>query len=137
MIPDYQLFHAVRDDNIEKMKEAIDSGANIHMTDNGIGLLETAQKHGSHNAARLLIEKGLDVDQKLGRLNDTLLHKCVRQGDGGMVLLLLQEGADPNHRNNQGQTPLDIAGRKREDYIACNLRLFGAIENPSRSRGRV
>lgn len=133
MIPDYELLYAVKDDSVEEMKAALAKGALLKVKDRGIGLLEIAQLSEAPNAARYLIDLGVNVDERLGRLQDILLHRCARRGDGGMMTLLLEAGADPNIRNLQGKTPLDVAHSKGLEYMCDNLKEHGATRTASLS----
>lgn len=40
---------------------------------------------------------------------NTPLHLAVEEGHGDAVRFLLEQGADPDRSNNEGNTPLDIA----------------------------
>lgn len=65
---------------------------------------------GFEKVVQLLLERGdpnqLHVKDNRG---DTALHKAAWQGNGLVVDLLLNNGADIHSRNNKGQQPLDIA----------------------------
>jgi ankyrin repeat protein len=58
--------------------------------------------------ARLLIQKGIDVNQR-DMLGNSALHAGV--GSPDMIKLLLDSGADINARNFLGATPLHISVR--------------------------
>ena len=64
--------------------------------------------------ARLLIERGADVTIKRGgkgwpRSGWTALHYAAGFGFAELVQPLLSRGADPGARDDEGQTPLDVA----------------------------
>lgn len=90
------------------------------------GLLEVSQKRASHKAARALIKLGVDVNQRTGKVEDTLLHKAARQGDIGFTAILLEAGAEPNIPNKYGRLPLQIAEQKKHEYLAGLLKEKGA-----------
>lgn len=66
---------------------------------------------GSVEAARLLLERGADLEQEY--LGTTALHYAVRSGHTDLVAYLLSQGADVNAVGRKfalvGETPLDIA----------------------------
>ena len=55
----------------------------------------------------ILFMKELDVDI-LGEKGKSPLHLAVEHGSRDLVLLLLQHGASPNHKDRNGSTPLQL-----------------------------
>ncbi len=58
--------------------------------------------------------------------NDTL-HKAVILGDIDLVKTLLEQGADPNQKDNIGWTPLDYAKKRNKPAIGKVLTENGAV----------
>ncbi len=75
--------------------------------------LHRAISHGDIPITRALIEAGVPVDAE-DRRGETALFFAVFQ-DPALLDILLSAGADPNHRNSLGDTPLFLAG----DADAC------------------
>jgi hypothetical protein len=110
----------------------LDAGADVNaQNDYGIAPLHLA---GYAEIVDLLVSRGADLNlrSKDGR-TPAWVHASER--DNGRVLLrLLELGADPNARDDRGQTPLDIALRRypydnqvgEPDRVAV-LRQFGAV----------
>jgi ankyrin repeat protein len=69
-------------------------------------------------AARLLIEAGINIEQR-GDLGRTPLHYAASFGHRDMVLLLIESGADV-HACDQGDTPFSLA-RIRGHAEICDL----------------
>jgi ankyrin repeat protein len=63
---------------------------------------------GDAEIARLLIENGADVNRK-GIGENTALHWCAERGADDVSALLIRLGANPNSRNELGETPLHYA----------------------------
>lgn len=67
----------------------------------------------------------LDADPDLVALVDeegwTMLHLEALAGNGAMVLMLLERGADPGVRTPAGETALDLARRVGWDHVATIL----------------
>jgi pectate lyase len=66
-----------------------------------------------------LISKGADINATTGSFwGDTPLHYAGRWGYKEIVELLLTKGADVNTKNNEDQTPVDIAlSRNRKEIV--------------------
>jgi ankyrin repeat protein len=83
------------------------------------------------DAALLLIERGANVTLARGgagwkRAGWTALHYAAGLGFGTLVPPLLDRGADPLHRDEEGKTPLDVAIDANHHDIAGTLRSRGA-----------
>ncbi len=64
---------------------------------------------GQEAMARLLLERGADVNAQDGD-GDSALHKAVRRpGSASLTRLFLERGADPEARDAEDRRPLDIA----------------------------
>ncbi|KAK2752205.1 hypothetical protein FQN55_008095 [Onygenales sp. PD_40] len=73
--------------------------------------LHTAARNGLEIPLRELVDSGVPV---YSREEDTLftpLHQAAMRGYLGIVAFLLENGADPQAKNCQGQTPLHLAAR--------------------------
>jgi ankyrin repeat protein len=79
----------------------------------------------------LLIERGADVTPARGgagwkRAGWTALHYAAGLGFSTLVQPLLDRGADPSCRDEEGKTPLDVALDANHSEIATLLRSRGA-----------
>jgi ankyrin repeat protein len=63
----------------------------------------------NHDTARLFIEQGANVDFQRQLDGFCSLHFAVQKRDTEMVDILLAAGVDSSVKNDDGQTPLDIA----------------------------
>ena len=113
---------AIRNNNPEGAKVLIKRGANINIADNAhtpLTLTHTALLQYHENAQiyrdleTLLLSKGAKVDVNLNSLGWTPLCTTVTkvqdQPNSEHIRLLLQLGADVNHRDINGRTPLMLA----------------------------
>lgn len=98
----------------------IESGASIdHKDDDGLTPLQSACERGCVDAAKVLIEKGADVNsldsQKVffSKINQTPLHKAVENNHIDIVNLLLQSNAQIKVLDSSRQTPEAIARAKK------------------------
>ena len=66
-----------------------------------------------------LIEAGVNVN--VSKNKHTVLHYACDQGQLEVVKLLLEKGADVNAKNEEGETPLDIAKKTSNKEI---IKLF-------------
>ena len=81
----------------------------VRTTDShGLSLLHVAAESGDVEVARLLVEKGADVEQG-ARGRETPLHVAALLGALPTVNLLLDNGANLEARDRRDRTPLDFA----------------------------
>jgi len=105
------LILAAIDNLLEVAKLLLESGANVNAQDGlGNSALHYASQEYHCGMAKLLLDNGaiVDVQDKHG---NTPLWRAVfySRGRGDAIEILLKAGADKNHRNNIGKTPLDLA----------------------------
>lgn len=104
------LVAAVRKQDVEAVKQALAKGADPNVRDpqTKVPVVGFAAIQGNVEIARLLIDKGADVNAKNDDKN-TPLHGAAWLGHAAMVELLLNSGANPNAENNEGQIAQDSA----------------------------
>ena len=114
------LLFAARVGDLESGRHLLASGANVNdRAPSGISALIVAAHSGQGPLAKLLLERGADVNtQEAGY---SALHAAVLRGDVDLVKALLERGADPNARLLKG-TPSRYYSK---DY-AFNDNLVGA-----------
>ena len=71
--------------------------------------LHEAAQSGNAASCERLIKAGADVNATDPDYGLTPLHEAARKGYADIVHALLVGGADPDAKNNNGQTPLDLA----------------------------
>jgi ankyrin repeat protein len=106
------LFHAATDNRLEAAKLLLAAGAQVDAQDEGgnSALHQAAQDYHPEMAS-LLIDKGgakVDIEDDYG---NTPLWRAVFNSEnrGELITILLRAGADRNHRNKRGKSPLDLA----------------------------
>ena len=92
--------------NIEVVSYLIQNVDDINgSTKDGSPLMASAVK-GYNAISKLLIAAGADVNLQDAN-QTTALHYAVMFKNYDLVLMLLEAGANPNHKNNVGQSPKD------------------------------
>lgn len=92
--------------NIEVVSYLISKVEDINgSTKDGSPLMASAVK-GYNAISKLLIAAGADVNLQDAN-KTTALHYAVMFKNYDLVLMLLEAGANPNHKNNVGQSPKD------------------------------
>lgn len=90
-------------DDVAQLTRALDDGARPSDSGTGIDLLSWAARGGAMGTARLLLDRGADVDAGA-------LHAAAGHGRLELVRLLLDRGADVNRRDpDTGRSPLHEA----------------------------
>jgi ankyrin repeat protein len=114
------LFIAVNESkDIEMVKILIDAGARINVReDNGFPPAAFAVLHNLTDILRLFINLGIDVNERIGSSNITLLENAILDNSSIEVIeLLLQSGADPYLKDNQNRCAIDMAKEKNNREI--------------------
>jgi len=123
--PDNLIRKAVRDGNIEAVKQYLDAGTDVNAKEeNGVTPLHQAAFYGQKEVVELLIAKGADVNAKEEE-GWTPLHFAAEGGHKEVAELLIAAGADVNARDNGGETPLDLAIERKKTDTADLLRKYG------------
>jgi ankyrin repeat protein len=74
---------------------------------------------------RLLVSKGIDINSQDDNgntalhypLNNVLRDKMYLPYSTGIVKILIEEGADPQIKNKEGKSPMDIAVESEENEL--------------------
>ena len=105
------LFYAVKDNDIELVKELISNHSNVNAKDiHGESPLHFAARFLSVESAKLLIAAHALVDARDENGNTPLSNATFEsRGRGEMIDFLLSVGADRNLKNFHGISPLDLA----------------------------
>lgn len=121
------LHDAVREGNLEQVRELIGQGADIDDRGrNGETPLIQAILEGHADVAELLIEQGADVMVRNER-GLTPLHAAAYSGSPEVARLLLDHGAELEDRANvSGATPLMLAAEENRVVVAELLIARGA-----------
>ena len=85
-----------------------------------------AAEQGDINAAKDLLDKGADINER-GGFESTALRQAAEMGNIGVVKLLLDRGADVNAKDAGGDTPLMVAALKGHTEVARLLLDRGLI----------
>lgn len=100
------LFEAIEYNNVEKVKQLLDSGLNVDVKDNdNMTSLQKASAKGYTDIVELLIERHADVNEQDYK-GWTPLHYAAYNAKSNCIKILLKAGADNTIKNNIGITPL-------------------------------
>ncbi len=108
--PSHNLWKAASAGDLSAINDALGDSADLNALDSQFGItpLGWAALNGQTEAAKLLIEKGADVNAR-SRDGSTPLNSAAFLGRVETVKLLLEKGADTTLRSNDGTTPTDVA----------------------------
>nr|XP_020475919.1 double zinc ribbon and ankyrin repeat-containing protein 1 isoform X2 [Monopterus albus] len=97
---------------ISIIQQLLDKGANPSCwSSDERHALAVAVVNGHHDVLPVLVQRGADVDQQSGQMNNTALHEAAALGSDGLqcAQVLLSCKASTRRRNAAGQTPYDVA----------------------------
>jgi hypothetical protein len=133
------FFDAIRENDIITVKALKDDAEFSRKPTNPLGrtALFVAAANGSVEVVNYLIEAGVDVNSsnetEFGR---NALAAAVTRSEIQILEMLLEAGANPNFQDNQGNTPLHIAGNGCGKYRAAVSTLLKAGANPTIKNNR-
>ena len=114
---------AATDKSGQEVQRLLENGAKVNEKDkNGMTPLHWATTNANYKAIGILLEFGAAVNVKSARGGWTPLHFALAggspyalvpdtEGDGGILKLLLDNGANPNAKDDDGETPVDLLNR--------------------------
>lgn len=134
---DQQLLTASKDGDAEIVREALARGADIHAKDSrGKTCLFHACTNGHTILAEFLVTQGANVHQTFGKQRQTLLHWAAENSAYGVATFLLNNGANINAQRSDGATPLMVAAKHGNQYVAQLLIGQNALLTP-RNRQKI
>ena len=137
--PELDVFEAAALGGTDRLAELLDDDPSAvdAVAADGFRPLQLAAFFGQVAAARLLVQRGADVDAVAG--NDAglrALHSAVAGRHFEVVELLLAAGADPGPRQQGGFTPLMAAALHGDAPVAAALLAAGADPTARSDDGR-
>jgi len=122
--PDLDVFEASAAGRAERVRELLDDDPSLAnaWADDGFQPLGLASFFGHVEAARLLVERGAEVNSaSRNEMKVMPLHSAVATGDPDaryeLAKLLLRHGADPNARQQDDYTPLMAAEQHGDERL--------------------
>ena len=123
-----RLLEAVKDDDIEACREALENGANVKARyNNGRTLIEMALLNNDFEMVKMLVEHDANVSA-ISEHGEPMLATAIEYGDIETVKYLIEHGADINAQSHHA-TLLTHAIKTRRRDIAMLLLEKGANPN--------
>lgn len=128
------IFHAIRDNNIQKLEILLSHGADPNLEFEGIPalLMDNALFNCNEDVVRLLLRHGADANETGELEAASPLSAAVVSGEYVCVELVLESGGDPSVGNSIGETPLHVAAQLgRHDLLRQILSVSDRVDYQS------
>ncbi len=110
-----KLFYAVEQNNLDKVKELIRNGADIHAREiSSKKAIHIAVKKGNKNIVEFFLNEGISVNDT-NNSGWTPLHYGAFGGELEIAKLLVANGANVRAENAYGQKPIDLIHYGKDD----------------------
>jgi ankyrin repeat protein len=138
--PELNVFEASATGATNRLRELLDADPSLANTfgDDGFHPLGLACFFGHADAARLLLERGADVNalSRNEHIQTAAIHAAAASGEAGtgeqtrfeLVKLVLDHGADPNLPQPGGYRAIDAARQNRDERVEQLLKERGAAD---------
>jgi ankyrin repeat protein len=136
--PALDIFEAAATGNAARAIELLSADRKLASarSADGFTALHLASFFAQENTARVLLENGADVDAVAGNpMQVTPLHSATAARSLAVVKLLLENGASPNARQQQGWTALHAAAQHGDRALAQLLLQYGAEKSLANDDG--
>jgi hypothetical protein len=138
VLPLYELIDAIKRDNVDEAKAALEKGADPNGKDFGrVTMLQLTEKYHAKSLVPLLVRAGADLYECIGPKKESLLHLAARNENVGFACALLDARLTPNLRNRSGDTPLHIAAATGQAYLTRYLISHNANALIQNTKGRT
>ncbi len=131
--------YATSENDVALINELIASGLDVNQLDTEMSnntLLHIAAIHGSDDVAKLLLEKGANVDAR-NQDGYSPIHFALRNENVSTAQIFLDHGADVNQSDKHGNTLLHYAAQYKLVDFAYNLIDRGANTNQGNYDGML
>jgi ankyrin repeat protein len=139
--PPLDVFDAAAAGRTRGMEELLDAEADLarQWSSDGFTPLHYAAFFGQEEAARILLERGAEVEvvARNESIRVTPLHSAAAGSHAAIVKLLLEAGADPNASQDGGFTPLHSAAQNDDRESAEALLAAGADPSLASDDGKT
>lgn len=125
------LLDGVTKGNFQKVKEALEKGADSNTLYHGVPILNYSISQDNTEIAKLLIEHAAGIDSEDCLLKTPLNH-AVYAGNVEIVQALINKHVDIDHEDSTGKSPLAVAVIKRDSAMVKLLVENGAHIRHSR-----
>ena len=135
---DGKFYYAVTRGDYRTVQSELRRGdVDLELIIGGKSFLRHAGERGYKEIAAMLIEAGMDPNEVAGRREHSLLHHASLTYNFGFASLLLEKKAVPSPRSSNRTTPLHLAARTGQQYLAKRLIDFHEEVNAQDTRGRT
>ena len=111
MSDEHRFVKAAYEGDVTTVRSLLDQGVDVNCVDEeGYTALMRAALYDRVSVLGELLTRGADTERRDGLFGMTALSVAAGNGRERSVQRLLQAGADPNTRDNTGQTPIHTAG---------------------------
>lgn len=115
--------------NLSIVEAVIKMGASLEIKTRGYSPLAAAVQSGNPELVRFLIEKGSDIQERLGSNDSSLLHIAAQKGYGAVIRVLAEAGLDVNTLDGREASPLYSAVLAKQVSSVHELLGLGADPN--------
>ncbi|RYZ17281.1 MAG: ankyrin repeat domain-containing protein [Myxococcaceae bacterium] len=128
---DQHILHAAAQGLLSEIKNAVNQGANIDVTDEKAGAspLMWAAKHGYIDIVKYLLSKKANLNIRSKDRQQSAIMWAAYSGHLPIINLLIAAGADPEEENYRGDTPLSLAAfMGHEDIVDRLIKLDADVD---------
>jgi len=100
-------------------------------------LLVNAVSNNDTNALRQLMGRGIHVNERFGKMNETPLFRAAFWGKMEVACMLIDAGADPLIRDTAGNTPFHYAVSRNHKAVAEMLLAKGCVSDSTNALGQT